>query len=316
MLGGLALRAMDAAAGRRIKAAGQTGFNTWAALVASAYRPCKAMLPPYCATRAATVVLALAEVAATKLQVDPASLLSCSVHSGLLATLQWCTLAAGAGNKQVQMLPALQWLTQLVQLVLIVAVATTALNFKSRVIAWQARCIQLDSEPHNDAAVPLLRLLSGALSVVITVTALGVTLIGFGFHISALMASVGGVGVVLGLATQQLLANLVAAVSLFVTRPFVTGDRVQLVNPEGVEVEGEVLNIEPTRTICATKPRAALARRWRLVLILLTVEAANALVGGTLAAELTPPELALAMRTGEFSSGGLGGDPGSDGDVT
>lgn len=31
------------------------------------------------------------------------------------------------------------------ELVLIVAVASAALNFKSRVIAWQARCIELDS---------------------------------------------------------------------------------------------------------------------------------------------------------------------------
>lgn len=42
-------------------------------------------------------------------------------------------------------------------------------------------------------------------------------------------------------------------------------------------------------------------------------QAANALLGGTLASELTPPELALAMRTGEFSSGGIGGGPGSEG---
>lgn len=175
------------------------------------------------------------------------------MHDGLLATLQWCTLAAGAGNQAVLVLPALQWLTQLVQvrwcctrpvrdapspaarmlhdaqlgpplllawrcvpvgagscgtsapcsllqatgpdgeagivepalpcravvvpalpphashhvvvtpthtaaaapprpcpqdcseLVLIVAGALTALNFKSRLIAWQARCIELDS---------------------------------------------------------------------------------------------------------------------------------------------------------------------------
>ena len=35
-----------------------------------------------------------------------------------------------------------------------------------------------------------------------------------GFHIGPLMASVGGVGVVLGLATQDLLSNIAAAVSL------------------------------------------------------------------------------------------------------
>lgn len=112
-----------------------------------------------------------------------------------------------------------------------------------------------------------------------------------GFHIGPLMASIGGVGVVVGLATQDLLQNLTAAVSLvrcaccgccaaccaphlpemfgccaaraalraqdavvlltqasecgcvtcclaqYVTRPFVAGDHVKLINQEGVEVE-------------------------------------------------------------------------------
>lgn len=43
-------------------------------------------------------------------------------------------------------------------------------------------------------------------------------------------------GVVVGLATQDLLSNIAAAVSLYSTRPFVTNDHVVLVNQEGVEV--------------------------------------------------------------------------------
>jgi small-conductance mechanosensitive channel len=39
-----------------------------------------------------------------------------------------------------------------------------------------------------------------------------------------------------GLATQDLLSNIAAAVSLYSTRPFVTNDHVVLVNQEGVEV--------------------------------------------------------------------------------
>ncbi len=42
------------------------------------------------------------------------------------------------------------------------------------------------------------------------------------------------------------------------------------------------------------------------------MQAANALLGSTPATELTAPELALAIRTGEFSSGGMGGSNGSD----
>ena len=70
------------------------------------------------------------------------------------------------------------------------------------------------SDPHNDGAVPLLRLLGTGLSILIVIVACGVALVGFGFRIGPLMASIGGVGVVVGLATQELLGNVVAAVSL------------------------------------------------------------------------------------------------------
>lgn len=318
LLGGLTLKVAGAAADRRIQAAGETQLQVKSALVAAAFRPCKVMLPLYCATRAATVVLALAEVAATLLNVDPATAFTCGVGGRLVGAVQWCTLAAGAGNTPLRMLPALQWFTQLVQdcseLVLIVGLAWAALNFKSRLIAWQTRCIQLDSDPHNDGAVPLLRLLSGGLSVLIVMCALGVTLVGFGFHIGPLMASVGGVSVVVGLVTQQLLANLVAAVSLFVTRPFVTGDEVQLITPEGVEVTGTVLSIEPTRTIlwdagtdCIIHINNAdvsdfIIRNYTQNRNLSRLQElqAGSMDRPSLPSSIPPEELALATRTGEF----------------
>jgi len=37
------------------------------------------------------------------------------MDGNLLSTLRWCTLAAGAASRELQMMPALQWLTQLVQ---------------------------------------------------------------------------------------------------------------------------------------------------------------------------------------------------------
>ena len=115
--------------------------------------------------------------------------------------------------------------------------------------------VVLCSDPHNDAAVPLLRLASSAVGVLIVLAALGITLVGLGeawaghegcalgneggsrrplellapgitctarpapppltgFHIGPLLASVGGMGVVLGFASQQLLANLASAVSI------------------------------------------------------------------------------------------------------
>lgn len=47
-------------------------------------------------------------------------------------------------------------------------------------LAAHPRPLRSSRDPHNDAAVPLLRLLSGALSGVIVIVAAGVTLIGFG----------------------------------------------------------------------------------------------------------------------------------------
>jgi hypothetical protein len=50
------------------------------------------MMPLYCGTRAATVVLALAEVAATKGGVDPAALLCCEQSMQLCAALCYSVL--------------------------------------------------------------------------------------------------------------------------------------------------------------------------------------------------------------------------------
>ena len=63
------------------------------------------------------------------------------------------------------------------------------------------------------------------------------------------MASVGGIGVAVGLATQSVASNVVSALSLFASRPFVVGDRVQLLSGGAVVVEGLVEQIEPMRTV-------------------------------------------------------------------
>ncbi|KAI3427153.1 hypothetical protein D9Q98_007090 [Chlorella vulgaris] len=254
LVGTLLLRALGRAGGRRVHDSSLTGrFSVWGSILAAAFRPCKVMMPLYCGTRAATVVLALAEVAATKGGMDPAALLCCHMDQKLLRALGWLTLAAGGDSRQLELLAAMKWATQLMQdcseLVLIVAAAWTLLEFKGRVISWAVSRLQTDTDPHNDGAVPLLRLLSAVLTVAVVMAATAFTLSGFGFHIGPLLASVGGVGVVVGLATQDLLSNIAAAVSLYSTRPFVTNDHVVLVNQEGVEVSGTVLNIEPTRTI-------------------------------------------------------------------
>ena len=70
-----------------------------------------------------------------------------------------------------------------------------------------------------------------------------------GVNVGPLMASVGGIGVAVGLATQSVATNVVSALSLFASRPFVVGDRVQLMKGGAVVVEGKVEHIEPMRTV-------------------------------------------------------------------
>ncbi len=61
---------------------------------------------------------------------------------------------------------------------------------------------------------------------------------------TALLASVSVVSVILGLAAQNTLGNLIAGISLLLYRPFEVGDRVQVAGPAGPEIGTvEVLNL-------------------------------------------------------------------------
>ncbi len=59
----------------------------------------------------------------------------------------------------------------------------------------------------------------------------------------SMLASVGIASVVVGLAAQSTLGNLIAGISLVLYRPFKIGDRLQLAAPTGVEI-GTVVNID------------------------------------------------------------------------
>lgn len=65
LVGSLLLRQLRHVAGKRMHV-GRKHFQVGATLLAAALRPCQVMLPLFCATRAATVIAALVQVAATK----------------------------------------------------------------------------------------------------------------------------------------------------------------------------------------------------------------------------------------------------------
>lgn len=69
-----------------------------------------------------------------------------------------------------------------------------------------------------------------------------------GVNVGPLVASVGGLGVAIGLATQSVAQNVVGALSLYSGAQFVVGDRVQLMAAGAVVTEGTVEAIEPMCT--------------------------------------------------------------------
>lgn len=75
----------------------------------------------------------------------------------------------------------------------------------------------------------------------------------FGVNIQPFLA-VGGVsGLVIGLAAQSVVANLISGINLFLSRPFVVGDRVEVFTTGGGRVLGGVIShINPLRTCIQT----------------------------------------------------------------
>jgi small-conductance mechanosensitive channel len=67
----------------------------------------------------------------------------------------------------------------------------------------------------------------------------------------SLLAGVGVASVVIGLAAQSTLGNLIAGISLILYRPFKLGDRVQVAAPTGLET-GEITSIDLGYTILRT----------------------------------------------------------------
>ncbi|KAI7844124.1 hypothetical protein COHA_002262 [Chlorella ohadii] len=253
LAGTLLLRAIDRYFGRSIeKKSGN--FNALTAAIASAFRPCQVLLPYWAGAYILTLASALAQVAAVKMKkADFAAL--CRRHSGKVSQGPTDLFSAPlhAGGHSSEVLGALKVFTQLAQdtgeLVLIIFAAWALVDFKNRVLHWVATNLLMASESETSAALTLLRPLSGVLNCLIAIGA-GVTALGaYGINLGPIIASVGGLGVVVGLASQRLLMNAASAIALYSARPFVVGDEVHLLAGGSPAVMGTVVQIEPMRTI-------------------------------------------------------------------
>jgi small conductance mechanosensitive channel len=116
--------------------------------------------------------------------------------------------------------------------------AVVILGVGAMVAGWLGRIT--DQRLQARAMEPPLRMLAvRALRLVVMLFAVVVALDKFGFQVAPLVAGIGVVGLGIGIALQGVLGNLVAGLSIILTKPFRVGEFIQIVG-----VHGEVAVIE------------------------------------------------------------------------
>jgi MscS family membrane protein len=138
------------------------------------------------------------------------------------------------------------WVENLISkgFLLVVACSVTYLLLKLVDILltrWVKRSVSADDKPLNDQLLPILR---GALKTFIVVIAALVTSQNLGLNITSVLASLSVVGLALGLAAQDTVANLFGAATVFLDKPFKVGDRIKL---DAVDGTVEQIGIRSTR---------------------------------------------------------------------
>jgi len=110
----------------------------------------------------------------------------------------------------------------------------------------------------------------------------------------SLLASLGVASVVVGLAAQSTLGNLIAGISLVLYRPFKLGDRVQVSAPSGLET-GVIVSIDLGYTALRTLDQ-------RLLVVPNSTMASQASVNLSLIPQRTPCGVSLYVATGSDST--------------
>lgn len=106
---------------------------------------------------------------------------------------------------------------------------------------WRKCVADEQNKSFNDQLFPMI---GKALKVFVVVVAALVTLSNIGVNITAAIASLSIVGLALGLAAQDTVANLFGAVSLLLDKPFRVGDRIRL--PPDVDGTVESIGLRST----------------------------------------------------------------------
>lgn len=106
---------------------------------------------------------------------------------------------------------------------------------------WIRRFVSSSDKSLQDTLVPIVK---GSLKGFLIIIAVLMTLQNMGVDITGALASLSVVGLALGLAAQDTVANLFGTITIFIDKPFKIGDRIQL---SGVDGHVEQINLRSTR---------------------------------------------------------------------
>jgi small-conductance mechanosensitive channel len=126
----------------------------------------------------------------------------------------------------------------------VIAIAGSALLLFAGVAAvrWAGRAVRVSMRPHTgDGRAAATSLLVRAIGYVLVVIA---TLSALNVHVGSLLLGGALTGIILGLASQQVLSNFFAGLVLLVVRPFAVGEQLVLrAGTLGAEYDGLVVDM-------------------------------------------------------------------------
>ncbi|MFB6181413.1 MAG: mechanosensitive ion channel family protein [Candidatus Magasanikbacteria bacterium] len=147
---------------------------------------------------------------------------------------------------------AFQWITatsfieKIVEVVFAVVVAREAINAVSRLVNFLAeKYLQYaDQDVEKEHATIMVGMIRKTLVVVLWLIVGTFILSNFGINITSLVTGLGIGGIAIGIALQNVLADIFSSVSIFLDKPFVVGDFIQVGENMGTV---EKIGIKSTR---------------------------------------------------------------------
>lgn len=202
-------------------------------------KPLESIIPIYCSLFTATVALTIGKVYVATIKIP---------HNNAQLRVM-CEAFQHVFSKGIDLIG------NSTELVLVVFIAWTLLRVKDKLLRAAGEVVKStgDASFDENQVLRFLQPLSQLLTWAIFIGATMSSLIIVGVDIGPMLAVGGASTLAIGLAAQSTVSNLVAALSLYTSRSFIKGDRVQFKSMSGsTVVAGTVLDIQPMKTLVKT----------------------------------------------------------------